>query len=164
MEIILIGMMACGKSTIGRSLSKELDLEFLDSDKMIEKKYHTSIDNIFKEEGEKKFRKYEREILECDISNKSNFILATGGGMPINNFDLLKEIGKTIYIRINPNILLNRIKIQNNKRPIYIDDNNFISLLELRELSYLKADYIIYGDNKNIKQIIEEIKGVLNYF
>ena len=162
MEIILIGMMGCGKSTIGKSLSKELDLEFLDSDKMIENKYQTTIYNLFKDEGEKKFRKYERELLEYDINNKTNFILSTGGGMPINNLNLFKKLGKTIYLKTLPNVLLDRIKNQNNHRPLYKDDEDFISLLKLREKSYSKADYIINCNNKTIEQIIEEIKEVLD--
>ena len=162
MEIILIGMMGCGKSTIGKSLSKELDLEFLDSDKMIENKYQTTIYNLFKDEGEKKFRKYERELLEYDINNKTNFILSTGGGMPINNLKLFRKLGKTIYLKTLPNILLDRIKNQNNHRPLYKDDEDFISLFKLREKSYSEADYIINCNNKTIEQIIEEIKEVLD--
>ena len=162
MEIILIGMMGCGKSTIGKSLSKELGLEFLDSDKMIENKYQTTIYNLFKDEGEKKFRKYERELLEYDINNKTNFILSTGGGMPINNLKLFRKLGKTIYLKTLPNVLLDRIKNQNNHRPLYKDDEDFISLLKLREKSYSEADYIINCNNKTIEQIIEEIKEVLD--
>ena len=162
MEIILIGMMGCGKSTIGKSLSKELDLEFLDSDKMIENKYQTTIYNLFKDEGEKKFRKYERELLEYDINNKTNFILSTGGGMPINNLKLFRKLGKTIYLKTLPTVLLDRIKNQNNNRPLYKDDEDFISLLKLREKSYSEADYIINCNNKTIEQIIEEIKEVLD--
>ena len=90
--------------------------------------------------------------------------MATGGGMPIKNFHLLKEAGKTIYLKTSSDILLDRIKEQANNRPLYKDDNDFISLLRLRESSYIKADYIINCDNKTIKQIIKEIKGVLNYF
>jgi len=162
MEIILIGMMGCGKSTIGKSLSKELGLEFLDSDKMIENKYQTTIYNLFKDEGEKKFREYERELLEYDINNKTNFILSTGGGMPINNFNLFKKLGKIIYLKTLPNVLLDRIKNQNNHRPLYKNDEDFISLLKLRETSYSKADHIINCNNKTIEQIIEEIKEVLD--
>lgn len=162
MKIILIGMMCCGKSTIGKILSKELDLEFLDSDEMIENKYQTTIYNIFKDEGEKKFRKYEREFLEYDINNKTNFILSTGGGMPINNLNLLRKLGKTIYLKTLPTVLLDRNKNQNKHRPLYKDDEGFISLLKLREKIYSEADYIINCNNKTITQIIEEIKEFLD--
>ena len=145
-----------------KSLAKELDLEFLDSDKMIENKYQTTIYNLFKDEGEKKFRKYERELLEYDINNKTNFILSTGGGMPIKNLKLFRKLGKTIYLKTLPNILLDRIKNQNNHRPLYKDEEDFISLLKLREKSYSEADYIINCNNKTIEQIIEEIKEVLD--
>lgn len=99
-NIILIGMPGCGKSTIARILSKELNMEFIDADEMIVKDANMSIPEIFEREGELGFRRRETEILRriCKMSGK---IIATGGGCVTQpeNYNILRQNGKVIYIK-----------------------------------------------------------------
>jgi shikimate kinase len=90
MRIFLIGFMGCGKSTIGKKLAKTLSCKFIDLDKYIERKTGESIQQIFKEKGEKYFRVLETESL-MEICESDNLVIATGGGTPCF-FDNMQRI------------------------------------------------------------------------
>ena len=92
MQLIIIGPMASGKTTVGRLLSKRLDFEFIDIDEKIEESTGASISWIFDVEGEKKFRVRESEVLAKYIKQQ-NCVISTGGGIILNkgNRDLLKR-------------------------------------------------------------------------
>lgn len=118
-RIILIGMKACGKTTVGNLLSKKLRLPFVELDYEIEKK-HLSIKNeempfreIFKKYGEKYFRDLETDtLLEIlKIWKDKDFIFACGGGTPLKNKNrkILKNMGKNIFLDVNKDVLLERI-------------------------------------------------------
>lgn len=114
-KIALVGMMGCGKSKIGKSISEMLDLEFVDLDFEFEK-IHGPIKSYFEKYGEKKFRKVESDILE-NISKKSGLVLSTGGGIieDDKNREILKTI-RTFYLETNSEILWERVK--NSSRPL----------------------------------------------
>ena len=82
MKIVLLGYMASGKSTIGREISKKLDMKFIDLDDYISKREKRSISEIFKVEGEIYFRKIESSYLGEILNSKDSFILSLGGGTP----------------------------------------------------------------------------------
>lgn len=119
MRIYLIGYMGCGKSTLGRRLSKYLDLQFVDMDHYIEMRNLKTIPQIFAEEGESEFRNKERKALE-ELSEFTDTIIATGGGAPcfFDNINLMNDTGKTIYININPSILADRLLKSKTERPL----------------------------------------------
>jgi len=119
MRIYLIGYMGCGKSTLGRRLSKHLDLQFVDMDHYIEERNYKTIPQIFAEEGEAEFRKKERKALE-ELSEFTDIIIATGGGAPcfFDNINLMNRTGKTIYLNINPDILAVRLLKSKTERPL----------------------------------------------
>ena len=97
-------MMGSGKTTIGKLLSKVLNFDFLDTDKIIELKEQMSCKEIFKKNGENYFRTMEMQLLPS-LKN-TNTVIATGGGLPIynDNFKKLNSIGTTIYLKsINKN-------------------------------------------------------------
>ena len=98
-NIVLIGMPASGKSTVGKSLSKELNRAFFDTDAMIEEKYGKSIPEIFALWGEKKFREIECEAV-CEASAKTGVVIATGGGAILNsgNVKNLKKNGRLYFL------------------------------------------------------------------
>jgi len=98
-NLVLIGMPGCGKTTIGKRIAQELNMEFCDSDDGIVKKAGISISEFFEKYGEKDFRLLESEVI-AQLSLKQNQVIATGGGAILNkrNIDLLKENGIVIFI------------------------------------------------------------------
>lgn len=119
MRIYLIGYMGCGKSTLGRKLSKHLDLQFVDMDHYIEERNYKTIPQIFEEEGEAEFRLKEKKALE-ELSEFSDIVIATGGGAPCfyDNIELMNQTGKTIYMNISPDILADRLLKSKTERPL----------------------------------------------
>ena len=117
-SLVLTGMMGVGKSTIGRLLSKKLNLKFIDIDKVIEKNQRKTIRKIFEVEGEKYFRKLEEKFTLKIIKGKRS-VIALGGGAFINN-EIRKEVLKSccsIWLNLRIENLLKRYK-KNSKRPL----------------------------------------------
>lgn len=111
--------MGCGKSTLGRRLSKHLDLQFVDMDHYIEERNCKTIPQIFQEEGEAEFRLKEKKALE-ELSEFNNIVIATGGGAPcfFDNMEVMNQTGKTVYLNISPDILADRLLKSKTERPL----------------------------------------------
>ena len=164
MRIFLIGFMGCGKSTIGKKLAKTLSCKFIDLDKYIEGKTGKSIQQIFKEKGEKYFRVLETESL-MEICKSDNLVIATGGGTPcfFDNMQRILDKGICIYLKMEANNLTKRLSKEKSKRPLIENLTekylvNFIrkKLVE-REVFYNKANHIIQAKNISEKDIIKLI-------
>ncbi|HIE73408.1 MAG TPA: shikimate kinase [Flavobacteriales bacterium] len=164
MRIFLIGFMGCGKSTIGKKLAKTLSCKFIDLDKYIERKTGESIQQIFKEKGEKYFRVLETESL-MEICKSDNLVIATGGGTPcfFYNMQRILDKGICIYLKMEANNLAKRLSKEKSKRPLIENLTekylvNFIrkKLVE-REVFYNKANHIIQAKNISEKDIIKLI-------
>jgi shikimate kinase len=151
-------MMGAGKSTVGRYLAKALNYQFLDTDKLIEKKENRTIEAIFKESGEGYFRNLESDIIN-HFENKT-CVYSTGGGLPIYNKNIgkLKDIGQVIYLKTSTDELLNNRIKNNSSRPMIQDAISFENLLKRRETTYREADFIITTDSKTPKEIASEIR------
>ena len=158
-NLILIGMMGSGKSTIGRLLAQKLNLRFFDIDFIIENKTDMKIEEIFEKKGEDAFRNLEKEIT-LKFLNKTNCIIALGGGAFINEIikKKVKEKGIAIWLNWNSQTLINRIR-KNKKRPITLnlDDNELKDLINNRSKIYSKANYKINCENMNKTEIIKKI-------
>lgn len=117
-NIFLIGPMGAGKSTIGRTLAKELKLEFYDSDEVIEARSGADIAWIFDVEGEEGFRRREQKVIE-ELTQKSNIVLATGGGVVMvpENRNALAARGTVIYLKTSLQQQFERTK-RDTKRPL----------------------------------------------
>ncbi|WP_317168433.1 shikimate kinase [Blattabacterium cuenoti] len=118
MKITLIGYMGCGKTTIGKILSKKLKYTFYDLDHIIVKTQNSSIEKIFKEKGELYFRKIENFILKKILkSKKKRYVLSVGGGTPCfyNNIYMLNKHSKTFYLKIDSFNLLKRLLLEKKK-------------------------------------------------
>ena len=158
-NLVLIGMMGSGKSSIGKILSKKLEFEFIDTDNKIEEIEKKTISEIFKKKGEKYFRNVE-EVISLKFLKLNNKVIALGGGGYINpnirKFTLKKCI--SIWLDWKHETIINRIK-NSKKRPLAINLSN----LELRDLIikrstvYNLSDYKINCDKLDKKQIIEKI-------
>ncbi|MBQ8086514.1 MAG: AAA family ATPase [Lachnospiraceae bacterium] len=162
-NIVLIGFMGSGKSTVGKALAKSLNMDFLDTDEYIEEKAGMTISDIFEKKGEEEFRRIETETL-CELKESlANTIISTGGGMPLRseNARLLKETGKVFYLSASAGIIYDRVK-DDTKRPLLMVDDPYgkiCSMMKERKPLYEKAcDYVIDTNSNDIDEIIEKIQ------
>lgn len=163
-RIYLIGFMGSGKSTFGKKLAKELALPFIDLDKEVEQKAKCSISDIFKYLGEDTFRKMEYDALH-ELSNREEFVMATGGGTPcyFNNIEYINKKGISIYIELDLLSIFNRLSNAKNIRPTIKDKNEeelmqFIKdKLREREPIYKQAAMTINGLSVNLKEVASKL-------
>ncbi|MDE6127757.1 MAG: shikimate kinase [Lachnospiraceae bacterium] len=161
-NVILIGFMGCGKSTIGFRLSYKLRRVLEDTDKLIEKKEGMSVSDIFATKGEAAFRVMETECLRGLLLSQEEKIIATGGGLPVKeeNHALLKELGAVVYLRISPKGVWERLK-DDTTRPLLQCDNPIMRIEELmaeRASVYEAcADMIVDVDEKDVEQVVAEL-------
>lgn len=159
MNISLIGMMGCGKTTVGKLLSERLCFTFVDTDELIIQKEGCSINEIFALKGENYFRKVEADILKS-VLNSDNQIISTGGGIIKSelNIVLLKEKSKSFYLSADSESLYERVK-NDFSRPLLKDctKDKIVTILSQRVLQYQKADYIIDTVDKTPENIVNEV-------
>ncbi len=121
MKIYLIGLPGCGKSTLGKQLSKRLDVPFIDLDIALEQREGKPVKDIFKEKGEDYFRKIESDTLRKVSEGLPEFVLATGGGAPVfyDNMEFMNKLGHTIFLDVPAREIANRIlKSNKEERPL----------------------------------------------
>jgi shikimate kinase len=169
----LWGFMGAGKSTIGKAFAAQYHLKYQDSDVQIEQEQQMAIHKIFELYGEKHFRDLEtlylqrllREQSEHKEDNQINdLLLTTGGGMPVReeNRELLRSLGKSIYIHVPFDAIVHRLKTDKH-RPLW--DNEQIDVMkeryETRLPLYQTADYTIHTEQKTLDEIIKELAGLI---
>ena len=165
-NIVLIGPMGSGKSSIGRTIAKKLNRRFIDTDRYIERKIGQTIQEIFELQGENKFRVFEKEIIK-KISQYVGIVIATGGGAikDAENFKLLKESGWIIALSASTETLYSRIQGK-RVRPLLLNENDPVNKLDQiineRKQTYLQADFQISTEDKDIDKIAGEIIDLLN--
>lgn len=119
--IFLIGYMGSGKSSLGRQLAREMGRDFIDLDKYIETRFHSTVKQIFDERGEDGFRTIERNMIH-EVAEFQDVIVACGGGTPCyyDNMDFMLSHGLTIYLDVQPEILALRLALPGSrtKRPL----------------------------------------------
>ncbi len=161
-NLVLIGMMGSGKSTIGRILANKTKLKFLDTDKLIENENNLKITEIFKNKGENFFRNVEEKISVKALKTSKN-VIALGGGAFLNDRirNELKVQSISIWLKWSPNILIKRI-YKNKTRPIAneLKVDELEDLIEKRSKIYAKADYKINCDKLNKNKIINKILDI----
>ena len=158
MNIYLIGMMGTGKSTLGKTLSKNMQKPFIDLDSEIEKTGGNSVSEIFDRDGEERFREMETEQLK----QYSESVVACGGGivLKLENRHFIKENGIAILLTASMGELSQRLSDSDN-RPLLANDITEEALTKLwleRQLDYLNtADFTIETGGKNPQELSEEI-------
>ena len=164
MLVYLVGYMGCGKSSIGRKLARRLGMDFIDMDSEIIRVAGKSVGEVFAEVGEEGFRLLEKEVLK-NISEKTDAIVATGGGSPcfFDNMDVMNRSGLTIYFKMGAEKLAARLEYCKDKRPLIKDKTqeelvDYISVnLKKRDPYYMQAKLIIDGDKVSDEYIADHI-------
>lgn len=162
-NIVLVGYMGSGKTTIGKYISRKFGYEFIDTDEYIMKKEGMSINDIFSQKGEEYFRRLETDIVRDLGTSLHNAVIATGGGLPMRdeNRKLLKDLGTVYYLKTEADTIFRRIS-GNEDRPLLLCENPYeriCSMLSEREPAYLLcADAVICTDNKSIEDVAGEIQ------
>ena len=160
-NIVLIGFLGTGKSTIARELAKTRQMNIVEMDEEIVRRRGKSIADIFKEEGEEYFRDLETALLK-ELQTKENQVISCGGGAVLReeNVRVMKKNGCVVLLTALPQTIYERVK-NNTDRPILQGNMNveyIASLMEKRREKYEKtADIVIATDGKNVSQICEEM-------
>ena len=165
-NIVLVGLMGCGKTTVGRRLASKLNKDFFDTDHEIINKTGVSIDHIFDIEGEKGFRRRESEVLEslCDMNN---IVLATGGGVVLlqKNREILKRAGLVVYLSSSIEQLLRRTA-KSKTRPLLANSldrqKTITKIVNARDKYYREvATIVIDTTGEKLNEVIDIIMNDL---
>ncbi len=164
-NIILVGLMGAGKSTIGRNLAKRLEKEFYDSDRVIEERTGVDIATIFEIEGEEGFRNREAQVIS-ELCQLDNIVLATGGGSILRdeNRRNMKKYSQVIYLSTTAELLYSRIR-HDKSRPLMQTSNpleTLKSLLKDREPFYKEvSDLVITTGKQKANVIVKRVENAL---
>lgn len=156
--------MGCGKTTAGKRLAEKLGYDFIDLDSVIEEVEKCTISKIFETDGQDAFRKIEQRELHNSFKLK-NSVISTGGGAPcfFDNMEQINQHGKSVYIKVNPKVLAERLKKAKDERPIIADktDEELLAFIQGalndREPFYTKATAIVNGVGLNADRIIKKL-------
>lgn len=169
--IFLIGYMASGKSTLGRSLAERMNCEFIDLDDRVLERCGLTIQEIFTLHGEDYFRELEQQVL-FSLAGTENLVVATGGGTPCHpvNLGWMKKHGITVYLKWEAEELYRRLLLDNEERPLLsgIPDRERLDFvrkhLQAREVFYQQADVVLKGEigsaEDTINQLIKAIQSI----
>lgn len=164
-NVILIGYMGCGKSTIGKNLSYKLKMALIDTDKSIENRQKRTISAIFDEDGEEAFRQMETDYLREVLTYKDPYVISVGGGLPMRevNQELMQDLGVVVYLRAKPETIYQRLK-HDTTRPLLRGDNpeqKIRDMIAYRGPIYEKAAQVIIDvEGKDVDSLAREIKTV----
>jgi shikimate kinase len=167
-NIILVGPMGAGKTTIGKQLAQQLGREFYDSDRVIEEHTGANIPLIFELEGETGFRKREKNIL-AELVQKNDIVLATGGGVVLDpeNRELLSKNGFIIYLNAPLSQLINRTSKDKNRPLLHTDDpqKKLEEILAIRDPLYRDvADEIVKTDVSPVRNVVKKIMTLVKKY
>lgn len=171
MEIVLMGYMGSGKSTIGKRISDDLGVVFIDLDGYIEQQERLSINELFDLKGEIYFRRKEAFYLKEILTTKSNYILSLGGGTPCygTNMDLIHQSNAlSCYLKATIPTLVARLENGKEKRPLLagLDAEQLLEYvgkhLFERAVYYEQADFKIDVNKPTIQAVLDQIRFKLN--
>lgn len=166
-NIVLVGYMGSGKTSVGKVLAENLGYSFIDTDALIEEKEGRTISDIFAKEGEQSFRDMETALLkELKVSNPSGAVISTGGGIVLRkeNHELLKALGRVVYLKASPEVTFERVKGDTTRPLLAAEDEAALKakiedMLKIRGGYYeLAADETYYTDDKTVEEIAKNIE------
>jgi shikimate kinase len=166
MKIFLIGFMGSGKSTTGKKLARKLGYAFMDTDSEIVRRFSMSVNEIFDRLGEDRFRDAEVRLLN-ELIRRNNIVVSTGGGLPCHgeNMELINRHGISVYLKVSPADLYQRLSTRKHKRPLIRDLDekelkHFIeSKLAEREPFYSMANHTVRGLQTDPEDLIRLLHG-----
>jgi shikimate kinase len=162
-NIVLIGFMGSGKSTVGKVLAPRLSKKFVDLDHMIVERAGRSIPEIFATDGEAAFRQLESQVL-ADVLTNSNQVISTGGGAVLAeaNRQLMRENGLVVWLRTDVDVLIQRMQYDTT-RPLLQGDAkaNITRILEERREAYNFATLEIDTGRLSVE---EAVQAIANYY
>ena len=171
MNILLVGYMGSGKSTVGRALAQHKKMDFIDLDDYIVQQQGSDIPSIFSLKGELFFRKIEREALLEVLQNFANTVIAVGGGTPCyfsNMEDIVASAHFSCYIQSKIPTLVQRLWNEKMQRPMISHLDNEAQLSEFigkhlfeRAPFYQKAKATIQVDDRTLEDIVQDIDQIL---
>lgn len=162
-NIILIGFMGSGKTSVGIRLSYRMKRTMIDTDKWIEQRQKMSVSGIFAAYGESAFREMETDCLKALIETADKQIISVGGGLPVReeNHGLLKQLGRVFYLKVSPEVVYERLK-DDKTRPLLQVENpldQIRGLMSARSPIYETcADVILDVSDMNFDEILENIE------
>lgn len=164
--LFLVGYMGCGKSTLGRKLARRLGGELADTDALVEAREGASVADVFRYEGEARFREVERAVLDGVIARGEAAVVSTGGGLPTwgDNMERMNAAGCTVYLRRTARQIASRLSpYGRRKRPRLRDlsDDELVDFMErdmaAREPFYARATLVVECDGRSDDEIMDEI-------
>jgi shikimate kinase len=162
MQIVLTGFMAAGKSAIGRRLARRLGREFVDTDHLVEKRAGRRVAQIFARDGEKEFRRIEREVVAA-LEPEPPCVIATGGGTFVDehNRDRLRELGVVVCLVTSIDTVVERTK-GGAKRPLAAGGRAKLEkLFRKRMPAYRQADVLVETDGLTIEQSVTRVLNII---
>ncbi|MBE5950089.1 MAG: shikimate kinase [Lachnospiraceae bacterium] len=165
-NLVLIGYMGCGKSTIGTKSARAFGFRFYDTDQLIEENEGCTIAELFTQKGEPYFRMCETELIKGLIRKPKGMVIATGGGLPMTeeNRSLLKKLGTVVYIKCGIDTLVSRLT-GDTKRPLLAEgelESKVRTMMKLREPVYESvADVVLETDGKSFYETICVLEKIL---
>ncbi len=159
-NIVLVGFMGAGKSSVAAGLAKTLKRKVVSTDASIVEREKRPITDIFRDSGEPYFRGIEQKVV-AEVSKQSNLIVDCGGGVVLNqeNVDNLKRGGTVFYLSATPEVIYERIKHERHRPLVNVDNPKakIEELLNSRKSRYALADVTIDTSHKTVQQVVEEI-------
>lgn len=159
-SLVMVGLMGCGKSSVGRRLAARLDIPFLDADDEIERAAQKTIPEIFEDYGEATFRDGERRVIQRLLLSGPQ-VLATGGGAYMNpeTRAAIRSSGIAIWLRAELPVLMRRVMKRDNRPLLKVEDPEAVMrrLMETRYPIYAEADLVVESRDVPHEVIVDEI-------
>ena len=154
-NIVLIGFMGSGKTSVGKILARYLHKDFVDVDTVIEKEQNSSVSDIFENKGEEHFRALEQKCMNELTQNKGQ-VIATGGGLPI--YSTVPQNSLVVYIDADFDVILARLPAKEHaKRPLLQDESRARTLFNQRIDTYKELATLRVDANQSIQTFIHVI-------
>jgi shikimate kinase len=164
-NIVLVGFMGTGKTSVGKALAKRLRMVFVDMDNVIEQRVGMTVTQIFEEKGEREFRALERQLVH-ELSAKSGLVVATGGGIVLNpdNISDFSRNGLVVCLSARPETILARLSADSS-RPLLTDcdkKNRIVTLLDSRKKLYNAVPHQVDTTDSTIAEIADKVVALFN--